>query len=135
MNYYTEFWADPAKAVKDYTTTDVVYTSSSGQNFTQEGLTRRLNDWAQGFTREKSQPVWAAALDKGEILIVVRDTSVHTGQFRGNAATNKDLEDDSIFTVVYDADGKITRYTQYADYGGIADTVGADSLSQLHGMG
>ena len=134
MKFYNEFWTDPAKAVQQYTTPDVVYTSTSGQDFDQAGLTSRLNDWAQGFTRVKSEPVFAAALDKGEILIVLRDTSVHSGQFRGNAATNKDLVDDSIFTVAYDSKNRITRYSQYADYGGISDTVGADNLSQLHGM-
>ena len=134
MNYYNEFWTDPAKAVQQYTAPDVVYSLSSGQDFDQAGLTSRLNDWAQGFTRVSSEPVWAASLDKGEILIVLRDTSVHSGQFRGNAATNKELVDDSIFTVAYDSQNKITRYTQYADYGGVADTVGADNLSQLHGL-
>ncbi|MBU3687295.1 MAG: hypothetical protein EBU23_09445 [Mycobacteriaceae bacterium] len=134
MKYYNEFWTDPAKAVQQYTASDLVYTSTSGQDFDQAGLTGRLNDWAQGFTRVKSEPVWAAALDKGEILIILRDTSVHSGEFRGNAATNRELVDDSIFTVAYDSQNKITRYSQYADYGGISDTVGAENLSQLHGM-
>lgn len=134
MKYYSEFWTDPAKAVQQYTAPDVVYSSTSGQEFDQAGLTARLNDWAQGFTHVTSEPVWAASLDKGEIFIVIRDTSVHSGEFRGNAATNKDLVDDSIFTVAYDSQNKITRYTQYADYGGLAETVGADNLPQLHGM-
>ena len=134
MNYYTEFWTDPAKAVTTYTSPNVVYTSSSGQDFNQAALTGRLNDWAQGFTRIKSEPIFAAALDNDEILIIVRDTSVHSGQFRGNGPTNKNLEDDAIFTVAYDQNGKIVRYTQFADYGGISDTVGANNLSQLHGL-
>jgi len=134
MKYYTEFWTDPAKAVKDYTSPQVVYTSSSGQDFNQAALTGRLNDWAQGFTRVESEPVFAAALDNDEILIIVRDTSVHSGQFRGNGPTNKSLEDDAIFTVAYDQNGKIVRYTQFADYGGISDTVGANNMSQLHGL-
>jgi len=134
MTYYTGFWTDPAKAVKDYTSPNLVYTSTSGQDYDQAALTRRLNEWAQGFTRVKSEPVFAAALDKDEILIVIRDTGVHSGQFRGNAATNKSLEDDAIFTVTYDESGKILRYTQFADYGGISDTVGADNMSQLHGL-
>lgn len=134
MKYYTEFWTDPAKAVTTYTSPNVVYTSSSGQDFNQAALTGRLNDWAQGFTRVKSEPVFAAALDNDEILIIVRDTSVHSGQFRGNDPTNKNLEDDAIFTVSYDQNGKIVRYTQFADYGGISDTVGANNMSQLHGL-
>jgi len=134
MKYYSEFWTDPAQAVKDYTSPQVVYTSTSGQDFNQAALTSRLNDWAQGFTQVKSEPIFAAALDKEEILIVVRDTSVQSGQFRGNDPTNKSLEDDAIFTVTYDASGKILRYTQFRDYGGIADTVGAENLSQLHGL-
>ena len=120
--------------MKDYTSPNLVYTSTSGQDYDQAALTRRLNEWAQGFTRVKSEPVFAAALDKDEILIVIRDTGVHSGQFRGNAATNKSLEDDAIFTVTYDESGKILRYTQFADYGGISDTVGADNMSQLHGL-
>jgi len=134
VNYYTEFWNDPAQAVKTYTSPDVVYTSTSGKDFNQSALTARLTEWAQGFTRIKSEPIFAAALDKDEILIVLRDTGVHSGQFRGNAATNTSLEDDAIFTVSYDQSGKIVRYTQFADYGGIADTVGADNLSQAHGL-
>ena len=134
MKYHTEFWTDPAKAVKDYTSPGVVYTSTSGQDFNQAALTSRLNDWAQGFTQAKSEPIFAAALDKDEILIIVRDTSVHSGQFRGNDPTNKSLEDDAIFTVTYDGSGKILRYTQFRDYGGISDTVGAENLSQLHGL-
>ena len=134
MKYYTEFWTDPAKAVKDYTSPGVVYTSTSGQDFNQAALTSRLNDWAQGFTQAKSEPIFAAALDKDEILIIVRDTSVHSGQFRGNDPTNKSLEDDAIFTVTYDPSGKIVRYTQFRDYGGISDTVGANNMSQLHGL-
>ena len=134
MNYYTEFWADPAKAVKDYTSPNVVYTSTSGQNFTQSALIGRLNDWAQGFTRVQSAPIFAASLDHDEILIVIRDTSVHSGQFRGNDATYKSLQDDAIFKVAYDPAGKIARYTQFADYGGISDTVGASNLSQVHGL-
>jgi hypothetical protein len=134
MKYYTEFWTDPAKAVATYTSPNVVYTSTSGKDFNQAALTGRLNDWAQGFTRAKSEPVFAAALDNDEILIIVRDTSVHSGQFRGNGATNKSLEDDAIFTVAYDQSGKISRYTQFADYGGISDTVSATDLSQLHGL-
>ncbi|MGV1005188.1 MAG: hypothetical protein ACOYEV_10600 [Candidatus Nanopelagicales bacterium] len=134
MTYYTEFWTDPAKAVEEHTSPDVVYTSTSGKDYNQAALTGRLNDWAQGFTQVKSEPIFAASLDKDKILIVIRDTSVHSGQFRGNDATHKSLEDDAIFTVSYDQDGKIVRYTQYADYGGIADTVGADNLSQLHGL-
>jgi len=134
MKYYTEFWTDPAKAVKDYTSPKVVYTSSSGKDFNQAALTGRLNDWAQGFTRVESEPVFAAALDNDEILIIVRDTSVHSGQFRGNVPTNNSLEDDAIFTVAYDQNGKIVRYTQFADYGGISDTVSANNMSQLHGL-
>jgi len=134
MKYYTEFWTDPAKAVTTYTSPNVVYTSSSGQDFNQAALTGRLNDWAQGFTRVKSEPVFAAALDNDEILIIVRDTSVHSGQFRGNGPTNKSSEDDAIFTVAYDQNGKIVHYTQFADYGGISDTVGANNMSQLHGL-
>ena len=134
MKFHTEFWSDPAKAVKDYTAPEVVYTSTSGQHFNQAALTGRLNDWAQGFTQVKSEPIFAAALDNDEILIVIRDTSVHSGQFRGNDATNKSLEDDAIFTVVYDQSGKIVRYTQFRDYSGVSDTVGADNLSQLHGL-
>ena len=95
MKYYSEFWTDPAKAVKDYTSPQVVYTSTSGQDFNQAALTSRLTDWAQGFTRIKSEPVFAAALDNDEILIVIRDTSVHSGQFRGNDPTSKSLEDDA----------------------------------------
>jgi len=134
MRFYTEFWTDPTKAVNSYTSPDVVYTSTSGKDFNQAALTGRLTDWAQGFTRIKSEPVFAAALDKDEILIIIRDTSVHSGQFRGNDPTNKTLEDDTIFTVSYNSNGKIVRYTQLADYGGIADTTGADNLSQLHGL-
>lgn len=134
MNYYTEFWTDPAKAVTTYTSPNVVYTSSSGQDFNQAALTGRLNDWAQGFTRVESEPVFAAALDNDEILIIVRDTSVHSGQFRGNGPTNKSLEDDAIFTVAYDQNGKIIHYTQFADYGGISDTVSANNMSELHGL-
>ena len=134
MKYYSEFWTDPAKAVKDYTSPEVVYTSTSGQDFNQAALTSRLNDWAQGFTPVKSEPIFAASLDNDEILIVIRDTSVHSGQFRGNDPTNKSLEDDAIFTVTYDPSGKIVRYTQFRDYGGISDTVGAENLSQLHGL-
>jgi len=134
MKYYSEFWTDPAKAVKDYTSPQVVYTSTSGQDFNQAALTSRLTDWAQGFTRVKSEPVFAAALDNDEILIVIRDTAVNSGQFRGNTATNKSLEGDAISRVSYDGSGKITRYTQYADYGGIADTVGATNLAQLLGI-
>jgi hypothetical protein len=134
MQFHTEFWADPAKAVKEYTSPDVIYTSTSGQDFNQAALTGRLNDWAQGFTQVKSEPVFAAALDNDEILIVIRDTSLHSGQFRGNGPTNKSLDDDSIFTISYDKSGKIARYTQFRDYGGISDTVGSDNLSQLHGL-
>lgn len=134
MKFHTEFWTDPAKAVKDYTSPAVVYTSTSGQDFNQAALTSRLTDWSQGFTQVKSEPIFAASLDNDEILIVIRDTSVHSGEFRGNDATNKSLEDDAIFTVTYDGSGKILRYTQFRDYGGIADTVGADSLSQLHAV-
>ena len=134
VKYYTEFWTDPAQAVETHTSPDVVYTSSSGQDFNQAALTARLSDWSEGFTRVKSEPIFAAALDKDQILVVMRDTSVHSGKFRGNDATNKSLEDDAIFTVSYDQSGKIVRYTQFADYGGIAETVGADSLSQLHGL-
>ena len=134
MKYYTEFWTDPAKAVTTYTSPNGVYTSSSGQDFNQAALTGRLNDWAQGFTRVESEPVFAAALDNDEILIIVRDTSVHSGQFRGNVPTNNSLEDDAIFTVAYDQNGKIVRYTQFADYGGISDTVSANNMSQLHGL-
>lgn len=134
VKYYSEFWTDPIKAVKDHTSPNVVYTSTSGQDFNQDALIRRLTDWSQGFTRVKSEPIFAAALDKDEILIVLRDTSVHSGTFRGNDPTNKSLEDDAIFTVSYDQSGKIVRYTQFADYGGIADTVGADDFSQLHGL-
>ena len=134
MTYYTEFWADPAKAVTTYTSPDVVYTSSSGQDFNQAALTGRLNDWAQGFTRVESEPVFAAALDNDDILIIVRDTSVHSGQFRGNGPTNQSLQDDAIFTVAYDQNGKIVHYTQFADYGGISDTVSANNMSQLHGL-
>ena len=134
MKYYSEFWTDPAKAVKDYTSPGVVYTSTSGQHFNQAALTSRLTDWAEGFTRVKSEPVFAAGLDNDQILLVIRDTSVHSGQFRGNDPTNKSLEDDAIFTVTYDGSGKILRYTQFADYGGISDTVGADNMSQLHAL-
>lgn len=134
VKYYTEFWTDPAKAVTTYTSPDVVYTSTSGKDFNQAELTARLTDWAQGFTRVKSEPIFAAALDKDEILIVLRDTGVHSGQFRGSAPTNKSLEEDSIFTVSYDQSGKIIRYNRFADYGAIADTVGTDNLSQVHGL-
>ena len=134
MKYYTEFWTDPAKAVTTYTSPNVVYTSSSGQDFNQAALTGRLNDWAQGFTRVTSEPVFATTLDNDEILIIVRDTSVHSGHFRGHGPTSKSLEDDAIFTVAYDQNGKIVRYTQFADYGGISDTVGSNNMSQLHGL-
>jgi len=134
MKYYTDFWSDPAKAVKDYTASDVVYTSTSGKDYNQAALIRRLNDWKTGFTRVESDPIFAAALDKNEILIVIRDTGVNSGEFRGNAATNKSLEDDAFFLVSYDGSGKIARYTQYADYGGIADAVGATNLTKLHGL-
>ena len=134
MKFHTEFWSNPAKAVKDYTSPDVVYTATTGQDYNQAALTSRLNDWAQGFTQAKSEPVFAAALDNDEILIIVRDTSINSGQFRGNAPTNKSFEDDSIFTVTYDGSGKILRYTQFRDYGAISDAVGTDNLSQLHGL-
>ena len=87
MKYYTEFWTDPAKAVATYTSPQVVYTSTSGQDFNH-----------------------------------------------GNGPTNNSLEDDAIFTVAYDQNGKIVHYTQFADYGGISDTVGANNMSQLHGL-
>ena len=134
MKYYTEFWTDPAKAVKEYTSPNVVYTSTSGQDFNQAALILRLNDWAQGFTRVKSEPVFAAALDKDQILIVIRDSGVNSGPFRGSGPTKKTLDDDAFFTVSYDESGKIARYTQFADYGGIAETVGADNLSEVLGL-
>ena len=78
MKYYSEFWTDPAKAVKDYTSPGVVYTSTSGQHFNQAALTSRLTDWAEGFTRVKSEPVFAAGLDNDQILLVIRDSSAAT---------------------------------------------------------
>ena len=42
------------------------------------------------------EPILAAALDKHEILIVIRDTNVHSEQFRGHHCINKALKDDTI---------------------------------------
>ena len=134
LKYREETRSDPAKAIKDYTTPGFVYTSSSGQDFDQAGLASRINDWVQGFTLEKSEPLWAASLGEGRIMIATNDSLVQSGEFRGQAATNKRFETESLFTVAYDPEGKIESYTRFADYGAIADSIGATSLSQLHGI-
>ena len=134
LKYREEVRSDPAKAIKDYTSPGFVYTSSSGKRFDQNSLASRINDWVAGFTVTDYQPLWAASLGKDEILIATRATLVHEGQFRGQDATNKTIETESLFEVAFDNDGKIASYTRFADYGAIADALGTTSLSQLHGI-
>lgn len=134
LKYREETRSDPAKAIKDYTSSDFVYTASSGQDFNQADLAERINDWVQGFTLTKSEPLWAASLSGDRILIATSDSLTHSGEFRGQPASDKPIETESMFTVAYGADGKIASYTRFADYGAIADAIGAASLSQLHGM-
>ena len=134
LKYREETRSDPAQAVKDYTSSDFVYTASSGQDFNQADLAARINDWVQGFTLTKTEPLWAASLGGDRILIATSDSLTHSGDFRGQPASNKPIETESIFTVAYGGDGKIASYTRFADYGAIADAIGATSLSQLHGL-
>jgi len=134
LKYREETRSDPAKAIKDYTTPGFVYTSSSGQKFDQAGLSSRINDWVQGFTLEKSDPLWAANLGEGRIMISTSDSLVNNGSFRGQPPSNKQFQTESLFTVAFDPEGKIESYTRFADYGALADSIGATSLSQLHGM-
>ncbi len=125
---------DPVKAVKDYTREDLVYTSSAGVDFNQDGLARRINDWVRGFTLNDTKPLWAASLGADTMLLAIEDNLVSTGEFRGNQPSDKPLRTESIFVINYDDQGKISRYTNYTDYGGVAEAIGAERMAELQGI-
>lgn len=134
LAYRVQTRVDPAPAITEYTAPGFTYTSSAGEKFDAAGLANRINDWRQGFTLVEGTPLWAASLPDGQLMLATRDTVKHQGQFRGQQPTDKTFDTESLFTINYNSDGKITGYTRYTDYGAIADGIGTDDVGALLGL-
>lgn len=122
---------DPAKAVETYTSPDLNYVSTSGQQFNQPQLIERIAQWNSGFRRNAVEPVVATNLEDGSILIVYDQNILNTGDFRGTSASNNTLDLTSIFRVSYDDKGMISGYSSYQDYGHLAKGIGSKNSLQL----
>ena len=122
---------DPAKAVETYASPDLIYVSTSGQQFNQPQLIERIAQWNSGFRRNAVEPVVATNLEDGSILIVYDQNILNTGDFRGTSASNNTLDLTSIFKVSYDNKGMISEYSSYQDYGHLAKSIGSKNSLQL----
>ena len=122
---------DPAKAVETYASPDLIYVSTSGQQFNQPQLIERIAHWNNGFRRNAVEPIVATNLEDGSVLIVYDQNILHTGDFRGTSASNNTLDLTSIFKVSYDDKGMISEYSSYQDYGHLAKRIGSKNSLQL----
>ena len=122
---------DPAKAVETYTSPDLNYVSTSGQQFNQLQLIERIAQLNGGFRRNAVTPVVASALEDGSVLIVYDQNILNSGDFRGTSASNNALDLTSMFKVFYNDKGLISKYSSYMDYGHLANNIGSKDSVQL----
>ena len=126
---------DPAKAVETYTSPNLSYASTSGQQFNQPQLIKRITQWNEGFRRNAITPVVATELEDGSVLIVYDQNILNSGNFRGTSASNNTLNLTSVFKVSYDNKGMISKYSSYQDYGHLAKNIGSENSVQLLELG
>ena len=122
---------DPAKAVETYTSPDMSYISTSGQEFNQPELIERITQWNDAFRRNAVSPVVASTLEDGSVLIVYDQNILNSGNFRGTSASNNTLDLTSIYKVSYNDKGMISKYSSYQDYGQLAKNIGSKNSVQL----
>lgn len=134
LRYRTEVKKDAMAAISQYTVPNFTYVSTAGQSFDREGLAHRIEHWAKGFTVVSSEADWAVSIGASELLIATTDVIVHSGEFRGHAATNAKVQVDSFFLISYADDGKFAKYTRYSNYGAVAEAIGSKQLAALHGL-
>ncbi|WP_186539720.1 hypothetical protein [Synechococcus sp. BIOS-E4-1] len=125
---------DPAKAVETYSSPNLSYASTSGQEFNKPQLIERIKQWNEGFRRNAVKPVVATELEDGSILIVYDQNILNSGDFRGASASNNTLDLTSLFKVSFDDKGMISSYSSYQDYGHLAKNIGSANSVQLLGL-
>jgi len=103
-------FTDPKTALNEFALTDVVYTSTSGQNFNAGQLVERIKSWNEAFRRVSVQPVLAAQMDSHSFLIVFDQRLSQFSEFRGVGSSGALFDIRSLFLVSYAADGSIASY-------------------------
>lgn len=134
LRYRAEVKKNTVATIDQYTAPGFTYISTAGQTFDRAGLAKRIEHWVKGFTVVSSDADWAVSIGANQLLVATTDVIVHSGEFRGHAATNAKVTVDSLFLISYADDGKFAKYTRYSNYGAVAEATGSKQLAALHGL-